>query len=133
MADAFKISGVAKTSSERKIKEFGDKIKLAEKESGKNRKIVMIDPITFSPIKSRLSNPSNGEYKKINNIKLEDLALPGLNVKKLSAELKKIPKLFEKKSQASRQKKKKELKPCKEGKMRNPKTNRCVNKIKNKI
>lgn len=121
-----------KTSSDKKIKSFVEKIRDANKKSsGKNRKIVLIDPITFKPIISRLSKPSNGEYKKINNISPVNMKLNGLNVKKLSKELKKIPLgLFEPKPDIKKPKTRKQnLKPCKENQVRNPKTNRCV-KIK---
>lgn len=121
-----------RTSSDKKIKSFVDKIRDANKKSsGKNRKIVLIDPITFKPIISRLSKPSNGEYKKINNISPGNMKLQGLNVKKLSKELQKIPPgLFEPKVSSKKPKARpQKLKPCKENQVRNPKTNRCV-KIK---
>lgn len=120
-----------KTSSDKKVKSFVEKIRDANKKSsGKNKKIVLIDPITFKPIKSRLSRPSEGEYKKINNITPENMKLQGLNIKKLSKELNKIPPgLFQPKKPIKKLTNKKEFKPCKENQVRNPKTNRCV-KIK---
>ena len=116
------------TGSDKELKLFRDRIRNAR--SPMRRQIIVVDPITLQPIKSTVSLKSQGNYKKLNSIKI------------LSSEKKPLPKLFNKK-ECSPGKIKSVLtgkcirdpklkRSCPIGKVVNPKTGRCI-KIKTKV